>query len=118
MEIIVATTIMGIALVAVLQLFSLGLSSGRRSQRATIAVSLARNLMEEVLSRDELEDGADEGEIEEDDMTYAIDVQPGEFEGLHEVRVTVSWSERGRPKDYTLFCYVPEESQGFSIFPE
>lgn len=118
MEIIVAMTLMGLSLVAVLELFSLGLSSGRRSQRATVAVSLARNLMEEVLSRDELADGTEEGRFEEEEMDYAIDVGPGEFQGLHEVLVTVSWTERGRMKDYRLFCYVPDESSGFSIFPE
>jgi prepilin-type N-terminal cleavage/methylation domain-containing protein len=118
MEIIVATTIMGIALVAVLQLFSIGLSSGRRSQRATIAVSLARNVMEEILSRDELTNGTEGGRFEEEGMDYAIEIQPGEFEELHEVLVTVSWSERGGTKDYRLFCYVPDESSGLSVFPE
>ncbi|MFQ6104239.1 MAG: prepilin-type N-terminal cleavage/methylation domain-containing protein [Candidatus Glassbacteria bacterium] len=116
-EIIVATTILGLALVAVLQVFSIGISSARKSQRMTMAVSIARNLMEEVISRDDIEDGYDRGSIEEFGIEYSIDIRPAEYEGLHEVEVAVTWSDAMENREYQLVCYVPEEAQGFSVFP-
>ncbi len=116
-EIIIATAVMALALVAVLQVFSLGVSSARRSQKSTIAVTLARNVMEEVASRDLLEPGREEGELEDYDMSYSIDITEGELPGLHDVEVAVSWSDEGATKEYRLFTMIPEESMGFSIFP-
>lgn len=116
-EIIIATTIMALALVAVLQLFSLGVSSARRSQRSTIAVTLARNIMEEVASRDVIEQGHEEGDLEDYSMQYSIDITEGGLPGLHEVEVAVRWSDESTVKEYQLFTYIPEESMGFSVFP-
>jgi general secretion pathway protein I len=118
LEIIIATAIMAIALVAVLQVFSLGVSSARRSQRSTVAVTLARNIMEEVESRDLLESGHEEGVLDDYDVQYSVDITDGELEGLHEVEVAVRWSDEGSMKEYQLFTLIPEETMGFSIFPK
>ena len=117
-EIIIATSILGLALVAILQLFSLGISSTRRSQRSTIAVSIARNFMEEVMSRDVIDIGIEQGRLDDYDMEYLIEITEGDYEGLHEVDVAVMWSDAAKQKEYHLFCYLPEESQGFSVFPK
>jgi len=114
-EIIIAVTILGLALVAVLQVFSIGMSSARRSQKVTMAVSVASNIMEEVISRDIIEDGFEQGSIEGLGIDYSIDIQPGTLEGLHEVQVAVSWTGSG--KAFELFCQVPDEGGSFSLFP-
>ncbi len=114
-EIIVAMTILGLSMVAVLQVFSLGLSSSRRSQKVTMAVSIAKNIMEEVISRDNIEVDYEQGSIEEFGIDYSIDIKPGELEGLHVVEVSVGWT--GGERVFALFCHVPNESRGFSVFP-
>ena len=116
-EIIVATTILGLVLVVVLQIFSIGISSTRRSQRSALEVSVAQNLMEEVLSRDSVSDAFERGVMEEFNLEYTIDIQPGKYEGLHEVEVAVMWNGAGEKSTYKLFCYVPDEVRGFSVFP-
>jgi len=115
-EIIVAMTILGLSMVAVLQVFSLGLSSSRRSQKVTMAVSVAKNIMEEVISRDSIEAGYEQGSIEEFGIDYSIDINPGELAGLHVVEVSVGWT--GGERVFALFCQVPQEASGFSVFPK
>jgi len=116
-EIIIATTILGLALVAVLQVFALGINSTRRSQKMTIAVSVAQNIMEEVISRDHIEDEFERGVVDDYGLEYSIDIQAGELEGTHEVEVAVMWSDSPENKAFQLFCLVPEEASGFSVFP-
>ncbi len=65
-EILVAISVLSIALVVILQLFSGGLKAGRRSETYTKGVFHAREKMEEILLGTEFVEGVSEGEFEDD----------------------------------------------------
>jgi general secretion pathway protein I len=119
LEVLVATMVLGIAVVIVMQLFSGGLDQARRAQDYTRAVFHARAKMEEVLleppagpvsERGEFSDGyrwALEALTDTDLMTDALGVQPVI------VRVTIGWGFDQHPKTVYLqtmtLATVPEE---------
>lgn len=61
LEVVVAMAIVGLGVVTLLQLFSMGLRLGARSSVRTEANSYARQVMDEVLARRTLEDGTERG---------------------------------------------------------
>jgi general secretion pathway protein I len=101
-EVIVALAILGIGLTVIIELFSGGLRLGRTSEEYTKAVNYARVKMEEVLSKQKIEEGNEEGEF---DQTFRwqvdvkrMDILPTEKNPdfkppveLFEVKVNVLW---------------------------
>ena len=99
---IVALAILGIGLTVIIELFSGGLRLGRTSEEYTKAVNYARVKMEEVLSKQKIEEGNEEGEF---DQTFRwqvdvkrMDILPTEKNPdfkppveLFEVKVNVLW---------------------------
>jgi prepilin-type N-terminal cleavage/methylation domain-containing protein len=63
LEVIVAMTIIGIGVVTLLEIFSAGLRLGSRSSSATEAMAYGRQIMDEILLRREIEDGPQQGSL-------------------------------------------------------
>src|SRR5207244_9864991 len=62
-EVVVAMTIVGLAVVTLLEIFSLGLRLAARSTAATEAMVYGREVMDEFLSRPRLDEGSEQGSI-------------------------------------------------------
>jgi prepilin-type N-terminal cleavage/methylation domain-containing protein len=63
LEVLVAMTIVGLGVVTLLQIFSLGLRLGARSATSTEAVTYGARLMDELLARKKLSEGSDSGTL-------------------------------------------------------
>jgi prepilin-type N-terminal cleavage/methylation domain-containing protein len=61
LEVVVAMAIVGLGVVTLLELFSMGLRLGARSSARTEANSYARQVMDEVLARQTLQNGTERG---------------------------------------------------------
>lgn len=65
LEVLVALTILGLGVVTLLQIFSLGLRLGARSSAATEAVTYGARVMDELLARKNLPEGSESGRVGE-----------------------------------------------------
>jgi prepilin-type N-terminal cleavage/methylation domain-containing protein len=63
LEVLVAVTIVGLGVVTVLQIFSLGLRLGAHSTTSTEAVTYGARVMDELLARKKLFEGSDNGTL-------------------------------------------------------
>jgi general secretion pathway protein I len=61
LEVLVAMTIVGIGVVTLLEVFSLGLRLAARSSLQTEALTYSRQVMDGILARPTMEDGAEQG---------------------------------------------------------
>jgi prepilin-type N-terminal cleavage/methylation domain-containing protein len=75
LEVIVAMTIIGIGVVTLLEIFSAGLRLGGRSSSATEAMTYGRQIMDEILLRREVEDGPQQGSLN-DKARWKLGIQP------------------------------------------
>lgn len=64
LEVLVAMTILGLGVVTLLQIFSLGLGLGARSSAGTEAVTQGARVMDELLARKTLPRGSESGRID------------------------------------------------------
>ena len=64
LEVVVAMTIVGLGVVTLLQIFSLGLRLGAKSAVQTEVVSYGREIMDELLARQKMEDGTERGSLQ------------------------------------------------------
>jgi prepilin-type N-terminal cleavage/methylation domain-containing protein len=65
LEVVVAMTIVGIGVVTLLEIFSVGLRLGSRSSATTEAMTYGRQAMDEILLRRKIEEGAQQGSLNE-----------------------------------------------------
>jgi len=63
LEIVVAMTIVGLGVVTLLQIFSSGLRLGAKSTVQTEAMAYGREIMDELLVRQKMEDGSERGSL-------------------------------------------------------
>lgn len=63
LEVLVAMTIVGLGVVTLLQIFSLGLRLGTRSSARTEAVTYGARVMDELLARKKLPEGSESGRL-------------------------------------------------------
>jgi prepilin-type N-terminal cleavage/methylation domain-containing protein len=63
LEVVVAMTIVGLGVVTLLQIFSFGLRLGAKSTVQTEAMAYSREMMDELLVRQKMEDGTERGSI-------------------------------------------------------
>lgn len=63
LEVLIALTIVGLGVVTLLQIFSLGLSLQSRSTASTEAVTYGARVMDELLARKQLLDGSESGTV-------------------------------------------------------
>ncbi|MDH3442676.1 MAG: type II secretion system GspH family protein [Deltaproteobacteria bacterium] len=65
LEVVVAMAIVGLGVVTLLQIFSLGLRLGAKSSVETESMAYGRQVMDEVLARPSIEEGATQGNIQD-----------------------------------------------------
>jgi general secretion pathway protein I len=75
LEVVVAMAIVGLGVVTLLELFSMGLRLGARSSARTEANSYARQVMDELLARRNLQDGSEQGSAEAN-RRWTIQIRP------------------------------------------
>ena len=75
LEVVVAMTIVGLGVVTLLEIFSLGLRLGARSAVNTEAGTYGRQVMDELLARRNLQDGSEQGSSGAN-RHWAIQIQP------------------------------------------
>jgi prepilin-type N-terminal cleavage/methylation domain-containing protein len=75
LEVVVAMTIVGLGVVTLLEIFSLGLRLGARSAVHTEASTYGRQIMDEVLARRNLQDGSEQGSAGAN-RHWKIEIQP------------------------------------------
>lgn len=119
LEILVAISIMAICLTVILQLFSGGLKSSRLSDDYTRAVFHAKEIMEEILVSNALEEGISEGRF---DDSYAWKAEVVRIEQLEEeesrlpidtfaIKVQVMWGGANKNKRFELETIKAREKQ-------
>ncbi len=108
LEVVVAMAIVGLGVVTVLEIFSLGLRLARRSSDQTEAIAYGRQVMDEVLTRREIKDGREEGSI--GDKRYRLQVSPVREEAqlissnweLKEITLELRYREGGSERQVEL----------------
>ena len=96
LEVVVAMTIVGIGVVTLLEIFSSGLRLGSRSSAATEAMTYGRQAMDEILLRQKIEEGAQQGSLNER-TRWKLGIEP-----VREASDTLSLSSAWELKEITL----------------
>ncbi len=115
-EVVVATAILAIALTVIIELFAGGLRLARVSKEYTKAVNYANAKMEEIASRETLEEGSAEGEFDETfrwrvtmDRVNLLPVErPWEVKPpiqLFKIRVDVLWKPGSQERSASVETY-------------
>ncbi len=115
-EVVVATAILAIALTVIIELFAGGLRLARVSKEYTKAVNYANAKMEEIASRQTLEEGSTEGEFDETfrwrvtmDRVNLLPVErPWEVKPpiqLFKIRVDVLWKPGSQERSASVETY-------------
>jgi type II secretion system protein I len=111
LEVVVAMAIVGLGVVALLEIFSLGLRLGARSSVETESMAYGRLVMDEILARRNIDEGATQGnlqirgrwqlrtkQVSEPERTLAL----GAGWELKEVTVAVRLTDAGREREVEL----------------
>ncbi|HSE88976.1 MAG TPA: type II secretion system protein [Candidatus Binatia bacterium] len=96
LEVVVAMTIVGIGVVTLLEIFSTGLSLGSRSSATTETMTYGRQAMDEILLRRTIEEGAQQGSLNER-ARWKLGIEP-----VREPSDTLSLSSAWELKEITL----------------
>jgi len=123
-EILVAISILAISLVVVLQLFSGALKSIRVSEQYTKGIFYAQEKMDEILLREVLISGVEEGECDDDDYQWRAEIlrveQPEEEASklpfdTFQIMVDVAWgpdtAETGKHFQLTTLKVVGKKKE-------
>jgi prepilin-type N-terminal cleavage/methylation domain-containing protein len=102
LEVVVAMTIVGIGVVTLLEIFSLGLRLGSRSSAATESMAYGRQAMDEILLRRKIEEGAQHGVLN-DQTRWRLRIEP-----VREPPETLALSSAWELKEITLDMHVRE----------
>jgi prepilin-type N-terminal cleavage/methylation domain-containing protein len=102
LEVVVAMTIVGIGVVTLLEIFSLGLRLESRSSAATEAMAYGRQTMDEILLRRKIEEGAQQGVLN-DQTRWRLGIEP-----VREPSETLALSSPWELKEITLNMRVAE----------
>jgi prepilin-type N-terminal cleavage/methylation domain-containing protein len=100
LEVVVAMTIVGLGVVTLLEVFSLGLRLGARSSVRTEAATYGGQIMGEVLSRRRIEDGSERGRSEAGSR-WALQVQPLK-DGAPALSLSSNWELKEISLDATV----------------
>ena len=102
LEVVVAMTIVGIGVVTLLEIFSTGLRLGSRSSATTEAMTYGRQAMDEILLRRKIEEGAQQGSLNER-ARWKLGIEP-----VREPSDTLSLSSAWELKEITLDMRVTD----------
>ena len=108
-EVVVAMAIVGLGVVTLLEIFSLGLRLGTRSAERTKATAYSRQAIDEILARRELREGGEEGSIG-DVHHWRIQVRPFQADAqlsslgwdLKEISFQMRYRDGGRERDMEI----------------
>ena len=115
-EVTVALAILGIGLTVIIELFAGGLRLARTSEEYTKAVNYAGTKMEEIVSKQKIEEGSEEGEFD-DTFRWQVgvkkmDILPIEKNPdfkppveLFEVKVKVLWKSGSKERSTSIESY-------------
>ncbi len=109
LEVVVAMAIVGLGVVTLLEIFSLGLRLVTKSSARTEAVSYGRQVMDEVLIRREIQEGGEEGSLGEGHR-WRLQVEPRREESeflpsgweLKEITLQMQYREGEREKEVEM----------------
>jgi prepilin-type N-terminal cleavage/methylation domain-containing protein len=109
LEVVVAMTIVGIGVVTLLEIFSMGLRLGSRSSAATEAMTYGRQAMDEILLRRKIEEGAQQGSLNEK-TRWKLGIEP-----IKEPSDTLSLSSAWELKEITLDMRVTDAGRDRTV---
>ena len=115
-EIVVALAILSIGLTVIIELFSGGLRLGRTSEDYTKAIGYGRMKLEEIISKEDIEEGNNEGDF---DKTFRwqvdikkVDLLPPDKNpdlklpiNLFQVKVSILWKSGSKERSASLETY-------------
>ena len=102
-------TIVGIGVVTLLEIFSMGLRLGSRSSAATEAMTYGRQAMDEILLRRKIEEGAQQGSLNER-TRWKLRIGP-----VQEPSDTLSLSAAWELKEITLDMRVTDAGRDRTV---
>jgi hypothetical protein len=102
-------TIVGIGVVTLLEIFSSGLRLGSRSSAATEAMTYGRQAMDEILLRQKIEEGAQQGSLNER-TRWKLGIEP-----VRESSDTLSLSSAWELKEITLDMRVTDAGRDRTV---
>jgi general secretion pathway protein I len=105
LEVLVALTIVGLGVVTLLQIFSLGLRLGARSTASTAAVTYSARIMDELLARKKLVEGSDSGTV------TAAGKWKSQIQAVRDSSPSLSLSSNWELKEVALEMNVTEGGQ-------
>jgi prepilin-type N-terminal cleavage/methylation domain-containing protein len=109
LEVVVAMTIVGIGVVTLLEIFSSGLRLGSRSSAETEAMTYGRQAMDEILLRQKIEEGAQQGSLNER-TRWKLGIEP-----VRESSDTLSLSSAWELKEITLDMRVTDAGRDRTV---
>lgn len=109
LEVVVAMTIVGIGVVTLLEIFSSGLRLGSRSSAATEAMTYGRQAMDEILLRQKIEEGAQQGSLNER-TRWKLGIEP-----VRESSDTLSLSSAWELREITLDLRVTDAGRDRTV---
>ena len=111
-EMIAALTIFSLGVLGTMEVFTTCLRSTSSSLGYTHAVFLAQQVLEETIAEGALYAGSDSGDFGDDypQHSWTCDIEETDQTLLIEVRVVVTWTERGREKEFALTTLVADRS--------
>jgi len=109
LEVVVAMTIVGVGVVTLLELFSMGLRTGSRSAVASEAITYGRQAMDEILLRRNVEDDPQQGSLN-DRVRWKVGIQP-----VKEPSNALSLSSPWELQEVTLNVYVTDAGRDRSV---
>lgn len=115
-EMLTALTIFGLGVLGTMEVFSVSLRSTSASLGYTHAALLAQQMMEETIAEGDLMPWEDSGDFGADHPghSWILEITETEDLDLYEVEVVVTWSDRGRDKEYTLITLAAERQSSFA----
>ena len=109
-EMVAAMTIFSVGVLATMEIFVLCVRSTGTLANYSRAVFRAQAVMEETLIAGQLITGEDYGELDEElpDGAWTRQILETDSDGLYEIRVVVSWHERGKDRAFELTTLAAE----------
>jgi hypothetical protein len=107
---IAALMIFSTSVLAVVEVFGLCMRSTGTVRDYSRAVLLAQGLMEEALAEQYLLSGQESGQFEQElpEGSWEREIVEADEDGLYQVRVTVTWSDRGHSRMFELTTLAAE----------
>ena len=110
-EMIVATTLLAVGVVAALAAFSSATRATAAAEQIHTAILLAREKMTEIeLQPDTLTGGDQQGQFDDPYAVYRWQehIETTEYQNLFKVTVTVQWGPQNAPKERAVVTYLQQ----------